>query len=183
MSMKTFEEIDWITEESKEFALYWRGLDREQLVPHRSKFDPTKIVSLLPGIQIYETISETEIISRLAGTNLAEQMGTELTGRNLLDFYPEDIRAEVGQIMVELTRRPCGIITTLKGTSESGQTVRTNSVGFPLLDDCGNCNRLVFYANGYEGNGARDARTDQIRYLSVERSTFIDIDFKSVSNN
>ncbi|MEH6545531.1 MAG: hypothetical protein V7701_03835, partial [Sneathiella sp.] len=107
-----------------------------------------------------------------------EQMGTELTGRNLLDFYPEDTRAEAGQIMMELTRRPCGIITTLNGTAESGQTVRTIAVGFPLLDESDNCNRLVFYSSGYEGNGARDARTDQIQQLGVERSTFIDIDFK-----
>jgi len=182
MSMKTFEEIDWITKESEEFALYWRGLDREQLVPRRSKFDPTEIVSLLPGIQIYETISETEIISRLAGTDLAEQIGTELTGRNLLDFYPLDTRAETGQVMMELTKRPCGIITTLNGTSESGQTAKTIAVGFPLLDDSDNCNRLVFYSIGYEGNGARDARTDQIRFIGVERSAFIDIDFKPASN-
>ncbi|USG60048.1 PAS domain-containing protein [Sneathiella marina] len=183
MSMKAFDEIDWITEESKQFALYWRGIGRDQLVPRRSNFDPTKIVSLLPGIQIYETISETEIISRLAGTYLVEQIGTELTGRNLLDFYPEETRAEAGQIMMELTRRPCGIITNLNGTAKSGQIVKTVAVGFPLLDECGNCNRLVFYTIVYEENGARDARTDQIEYLGVERSTFIDIDFKATAGS
>lgn len=178
MSMKAFEEIDWITEESEEFAIYWRGLEREDLVPRRSSFDPTKIVSLLPSIHIYEVISEIEIVSRLAGTDLAEQMGAELTGRNLLDFYPEDTRAQAGQIMMELTRQPCGIITTLIGTTESGLTVRTVAVGFPLLDDCNACNRLVFYSSGYEENGARDARADQITQLGVERSTFIDVNFK-----
>jgi hypothetical protein len=177
MSMKAFEEIDWITEESKEFALYWRSIECERLVPRRSNFDPTKIVSLLPGIQIYEVISETEIVSRLAGTNLAEQMGTELTGRNLLDFYHEDIRTDAGKAMVEMTRYPCGIIAGLGGTAQSGQTVRTIAVGFPLLDEANTCNRLVFYSSGYEGNGARDARTDQIHSIHVERSTFIDIDF------
>lgn len=177
MSMKAFEEIEWITEESKEFALYWRGIESESLVPRRSKLDPTKIVSLLPGIQIYEVLSETEIISRLAGTDLAAQMGTELTGRNLLDFYPENFRAEAGKVMMELTQRPCGIITIIAGTAQSGHKVKTISVGFPLLDDNDHCNRLIFYSSGHEGHGARDARTDQIQSIYVERSTLIDIDF------
>ncbi|WP_373089934.1 PAS domain-containing protein [Sneathiella sp.] len=175
MAGKTFDQIDWGTEDAKEFADYWQSLSDKGPVPRKSHFDPTKIVSLLPFIAIYDVVSPDEIVCRLAGTALVEHFGQEVTGRNLLDFYQPGIREETGRIMDEMTTEPCGIIVELVGTARSGRTASSLAIGFPLLDDDDQCNRLVFYSSRFEGSLPYNSREDAIQALNVGRSTTIDI--------
>lgn len=157
------------------FAHYWRSLCDEGPVPHRRRFDPMKVVSLLPCIALYDVVSKNEIICRLAGTELVERFGFELTGMNFLDIWQLEGREETGAIMNAMVTTPCGLIVELAGTSESGQVSKSLAVGFPLLDGEGECNRLVFYSTGFDPKDARIAREDKIRSVTVNRSSLIDI--------
>ncbi|PHQ70142.1 MAG: hypothetical protein COB93_06290 [Sneathiella sp.] len=175
MSLKTFDQLDWITPEAEEFADYWRSLPRDGGVPNRSAFDPTKIVRLLPGIAMYEVQSGEEVISRLAGTELVEFFGQEITGKNLLDLWPDEFRDEASRSVTMMVTQPCGIIVILAGRTRSGKIARSAAVGFPLLDHDDICNRLIFFSSGFVEAEVRITREDQILSLSVERSTYIDI--------
>ncbi|MCF8468941.1 MAG: PAS domain-containing protein [Sneathiella sp.] len=175
MTTKKFDEIDWVTADARDFVNYWRSLDCDGLIPHRSSFDPSKILPLLPNIAIYEVVSPEEIIYRLAGTEIVERIGHEVTGRNFLDFWEGDKRGETARIMNELVARPCGLFSELEGKSESGRIANSIAVGFPLLSDNDLCNRLVFYSSGFDPVDARIPREDQIQSLDVVRSTYIDL--------
>lgn len=175
MKLKKFDEIDWTTPDAEQFALYWRGLEPDADVPHRRSFDPMRISALLPFIAIYEVLSRDEIIYRLAGTAIVERFGKEVTGKNFLDFWEGEPRERTASSMYECVSRPCGIFSELSGTSESGGTESSVAVGFPLLDDSGACNRLVFYSTGFQMIRTRIPREDQIRTLSAARGAFIDL--------
>jgi len=175
MPLKTFDEIDWMTPESEEFANYWRELPRSGGVPHRSAFDPTKIVRLLPGIAMYEIRSDKEVVSRLTGTELVEFFGHEITGTNMLDLWSDENRGEAAANLKRMVEEPCGMILLLGGLTLNGNTAMSTAVGFPLLDYNDACNRLVFFSSGFAQDNIRVAREDQIRSLMVERSAFIDI--------
>ncbi len=175
MSLKSFDQIDWITAEAKEFADYWRGLPRENAVPRRSSFDPTQIVAMLPGIAMYEVKSDQEVVSRLAGTELVEYFGQEITGTNMLELWASEVRGEASNNLVKMVEDPCGMIVKVIGHSHSGISVGSVAVGFPLLDESDVCNRLVFYSSGFDQMDTRISREDKIKHLTVARSTFISL--------
>ena len=174
MASKKFDEIDWVTSDAEDFANYWRSIECDGMVPRRSRFDPSKISPLLPCIAMYEVKSPDEIIYRLAGTEIVERFGQEVTGKNFLDFWKGGERDETARVMNELVKRPCGLFTELFGKSESGKIAKSIAIGFPLLDDNDNCNRLVFYSSGFDPTDVRIPREDQIRSFEAV-STYINL--------
>ena len=176
MASKKFDEMDWGAADVQDFAKYWRSLPCEGgAVPYRSSFDPSKIMPLLPRIAIYDVKSPDEIVYRLAGTEIVERFGHEVTGKNFLDFWEGEKRKETSRVMNELVARPCGLFSELAGISESGRIAKSTSVGFPLLDKDGRCSRLVFYTSGFDEADTRIPREDQIKALDALQSSYIDI--------
>ncbi|MAZ01551.1 MAG: hypothetical protein CMN56_00255 [Sneathiella sp.] len=176
MVYEKFDDIDWVTPDAREFAAYWRSLDREGLVPKRSRFDPTKIYSMLPAIAMYEVVSRDEIIYRLAGTAIVDRFGMEVTGRNFLDFWQGEARERAADSMYECVSRPCGMFTKLSGVTHSGEVEDSYAVGFPLLDDNDVCNRLVFYSSEFQYTNLRLTREDQIKSLKAAKTIFVLLD-------
>ncbi|MBO0334458.1 PAS domain-containing protein [Sneathiella sp. CAU 1612] len=176
MDYEKFDDIDWVTPDAKEFAYYWRSLDRDRVVPRRSSFDPTRISPLLPGIAIYEVKSRDEIIYRLAGTAVVDHFGMEVTGMNFLDFWEGDRRQLAADSMFKCISTPCGMFTRLIGVSRNGRVETSVAVGFPLLDQEEVCNRLVFYSTGFNNAEYRAPGEDQIKTLRADQTVFIQLD-------
>ncbi|WP_339632200.1 PAS domain-containing protein [uncultured Sneathiella sp.] len=176
MVYEKFDDIDWVTPDARQFAEYWRSLDRDHLVPHRSSFDPTKIHRLLHSIAIYEVVSKEEIIYRLAGTAIVDRIGMEVTGRNFLDFWEGAGREQAGAAMYECVTKPCGMFTSLTGKTHDGHIENSYAVGFPLLDDRGECNRLVFYSSEFQFSHERLTREDRIKTLTAAKTIFVLLD-------
>ena len=173
MVYQKFDEIDWVTPDTKEFAYYWRSLDRDRVVPRHSSIDPTRITPLLPGIAIYEVRSRDEIVYRLAGTALVDHFGMEVTGKNFLDFWEGERREVVVDAIFDCISKPCGMFTKLQGISQKGRVETSVAVGFPLLDEDENCNRMVFYSTGFDRGSSRIPKEDQIKSLRADQSFFI----------
>ncbi len=176
MVYEKFDDVDWVTPDAKEFAYYWRSLDRDRVVPRRDSFDPVRISPLLPGIAIYEVKSRDEIIYRLAGTALVDKFGMEVTGKNFLDFWEGEGREKAANAMYECVSRPCGMFSKLMGVSMNGRVETSVAVGFPLLDKNEVCNRLVFYSSGFDYENLRVPEEDQIQSLEAEQTIFIQLD-------
>jgi hypothetical protein len=176
MVYEEFDAVDWVMPDAKEFAYYWRSLDRDRMIPRRSSFDPTRISPLLPGIAIYEIKSRDEIVYRLAGTALVDHFGMEVTGKNFLDFWEGERREMAADAMYNCITKPCGLFTKMTGVSHSGRVETSVSVGFPLLDENENCNRMVFYSCGFDKPEYRVPGEDRIQSLEVQQSFFIQLE-------
>ncbi|MCC3304798.1 PAS domain-containing protein [Sneathiella sp. HT1-7] len=176
MAYEKFDNIDWVTPDVKEFAYYWRSLDRDRVIPRRQSFDPGRISPLLHGIAIYEVRSRDEILYRLAGTKLVDRIGMEVTGKNFLDFFEGERRAKAADAMYECVSRPCGMFSRLTGVSYKGRVETSVAAGFPLLDQDDTCNRLVFYSSGFDEDSFRVPEEDRIKSLEAEQTIFIQLD-------
>ncbi|MEX1034862.1 MAG: PAS domain-containing protein [Sneathiella sp.] len=176
MLYEKFDDVDWVTPDLKQFAEYWRSLDRDRLVPRRSSFDPSKIHRLLQAVAIYEVVSQDEIVYRLAGTSIVERFGMEVTGRNVLDFWEGEARENAAAAIHECVTRPCGMFTNLIGVTASGRVENSYAVGFPLLDDKDVCNRLMFYSSEFQYANERLTSEDKITSLSGAKTIFVLLD-------
>lgn len=104
---------DRIHPDLEEFLKYWRSRKEARDIPARRNIDPQDIPHLLRGICILEINYDGEDIERvkfrLAGTQLYEMAGKELTGSYVDEVVPPDIYPEIAtqfQWIVE-NRQPC----------------------------------------------------------------------------
>lgn len=66
----------------KEFVAYWQELRGAKLVPNRADFRPARMRHLLPRMIIIERCESGEFIVRLAGTEIVERLGEEITHKD-----------------------------------------------------------------------------------------------------
>jgi hypothetical protein len=73
-----------------QFFLYWRSIHPSQGLPGRTHLDPLAIPALLPGIWLLDVQHEPfRLRYRLAGTEVVEAIGAEVTGRWMDEMNPQ----------------------------------------------------------------------------------------------
>ena len=77
---------------NREVADYWLSLWTTESPPVRERFDPKAVARHLSGIAIFEVTPEGPIICGLVGTSIQKAVGQELTGKDLLEVTPPDLR-------------------------------------------------------------------------------------------
>lgn len=170
-----FTGVDFISEESRQFAECWHGLPKDGLLPSRNDFDPMEIAKMLPGVCLYEVICSSRIKIRLAGTGVTAIYGREITGGNFLDLWPADLRTTAGRVLRVMLEQPCGLVATLAGRTGSGAEIPNVSVGFPILDRAGQASMLLFHTSNMEIPHLHDPDDDPIVNLELTRRHFVDI--------
>ncbi len=171
---RLFIDLDTEHEAAANFADYWASLPRRDLVPARADFDPIAVPRLLPTFVIHELIAPDDIRIRLAGTAIREHYGVEITGRNYLDFVPEERRAMASRAIHLVCERPCGMLARITSSTESGALMINESLALPLRDDAGRC-RLVYYQSNTRPQVAREPGDDPLRLHETVRRRFYDI--------
>ncbi|GHF20768.1 hypothetical protein GCM10017044_14600 [Kordiimonas sediminis] len=98
----------------KEFIDYWKELRHEdQLVPYHADFEPRRIASLLPRLLIVEHLpGKDEFTVRLAGTEIRERLGREITNTPYDDFFgTAKLNWRVGtETLDEILQQPAGVL-------------------------------------------------------------------------
>ena len=120
---------DNLFETFKEHWFYLRG---DEQIPTVSEFLNRPIPVLQPQVTILDIHSPQSITFRLIGTAMADKLGLDATGKNILEFAPKDEGQSLFKIVSQMVRHPCGaeILSTL--TATTGRSYRIRSVGFPL---------------------------------------------------
>lgn len=175
MSYKLFDDFDWVSDEAKEFALYWRSLAEPGMLPRQSQLNPADIPHLLPGIAIYELRSDKEIICRLMGTGLVDQFGSDFTDKNILKWWPYEERGYIEGVLRQMTVKNLGVFARFAGYTAADKKVSGISVGFPALDVEGSARRLLFHTNNVAIPGSRNPRDDKVVNFEVLDVELIDL--------
>ncbi len=90
---------------------YWNEVRGPRPAPRRLEIEPARIAAILPESFILERISVSCYRYRLAGTRICEQFGAELRGRNFLDTWNEQDRAQlVGRLAMIVSDAAVGLI-------------------------------------------------------------------------
>jgi len=128
----------FVTAEAGQFAQAFRALQQQTgaLVPARRAFAPSAVRSLLPYVALLEMQGPDHIFVRLVGTAVINRSRVDMTGKNLLDFYPESDRDRARRHHIRMLQTPCG--STFLSREEFGSmTSFTEIVNYPLADDAG----------------------------------------------
>ncbi len=122
---------------------YWLSLPRESGIPEASDFNPMAARQWLPEMAMFSLASPEEIPHRLVGTGLAERLGFDATGTNLLDFVDPSYRRQCSRDMHEAGYRPCGWQVRYLTHYPSGRVAHVQSIYLPLRGPAGQRPRIL----------------------------------------
>lgn len=158
------------------FAEYWLSLPRENgLVPHRRDFDPTAIPRLLPRLIMHEVIDRKRLHLRLVGTKLVERYGMDITGRDYLDFVPDDRKESAITAMNAAIDRPAGMLVGMNIKTTEGRVYRAESLGLPLTQGADRPPLYIFHSAEAENYGYMFERDGALKHFGVSERVFLDI--------
>lgn len=155
---------------------YWHGLfDQEGHIPARTAVDPRGIEQVLEFAMILERIAPGIARIRLAGAHLTDLMGMEVRGMPLTAFFVPDVRGAITDAIEAVCLRNRIVDIDLRSNGGSGRALLEGRLFLaPLLDERGNCNRILacLQTKGQIGRTPRrfDAATCSARSLQAARS-------------
>ncbi|MDO8839420.1 MAG: PAS domain-containing protein [Parvibaculum sp.] len=122
----------------------WREKKGDRPAPSRADFDPTELFTLMPIVNLIDVFSEpVGFRHRLVGTELAERMGRDVTGRWVdADLYGEaaaDIFEGLRTVVTEV--RPYRRRARLDWYKQHWLT--TEAIEMPILGPDGTINMIL----------------------------------------
>lgn len=173
MDMPTFR-----SPRSHQYAQYYLSLLRPGRLPLRSEFDVTTQGSIIDSFVILEREEPGLVRFRLAGTLERRRYGFEVTGRNYLDFVPEDRRAAAESAFRRMADHPCGMHAMIVSRTLYGRTTVNEALGFPFRADRTGAIHLIFQSNDLEFDERRQMEGDPLSlHQQVSSRRYIDIGF------
>eukprot|EP00439_Symbiodinium_sp_Y106_P087555 s1_g91.t1 len=122
---------------------FWEEARGDRLLPNANEIDPAQIAYILKDVAILDVIDEMTIQYRLAGTAIAERMGEDPTGNNLIEMTAPETRATVSRILHLIVSQPVGAIATYENIYNTGKRAVVESLYLPLQKDEGRSDRIV----------------------------------------
>ena len=137
---------DLIHPRGRAFGAYWMCLPKRDFLPDRDQIDLAQLKEILPSFVILQYESPSMVRFRLAGTDEVKRYGFEVTGRNYLDFVPDERKAEALQTFETMLRHPCGSRNLIETVTSSGRIVINEAIGYPMRGSDGRADQLMFKA-------------------------------------
>jgi hypothetical protein len=123
---------------------YWNEMRAGRIAPRRFEIEPSRIGSILSETFILERTGQelpgpmargigAAYRYRLAGTKLCEQFGHDFRGRNFLDGWDLDDRAQLEQALTAMAERGGVSVITFEAAASPRQRVTFEAVLLPLV--------------------------------------------------
>ncbi len=126
------EEFEPATAQNRQVLGHWKSLCGDERVPLWEAFDPLDIIRNLDNCAILEFVTEDMIKIRLFGNKLVERLGADFTGKNFLDLFEPDRKAEIKKRNELLRTRPAVLRTITASQTPMGVPVVAESMLFPF---------------------------------------------------
>lgn len=142
----TFEEVlARLSDVAQSWMCYWRSLalpggspgGPSSGLPRRDQLDPSALLRILPHMSITERETPDTLWLRLVGSGIVARMGTDTTGKNILDVHIQTERQVLRAHLNYVLDRPCGQIVRLVDTHTSGQRLAVDVCRLPMADATG----------------------------------------------
>lgn len=152
------------------------SLPKRDFLPDRDQIDLQQLKDILSSFVILQYESPSMVRFRLAGTDEVRRYGFEVTGRNYLDFVPDERRAQAVQTFEIMLRHPCGARNLIETVTSSGRIVLNEAIGYPVRGSDGRADQLLFQSNDIEGRLKPHERRDMVvEHRKLRERRFIDI--------
>ncbi len=154
---------------------FWETVRGDRLMPSASDIDPSQIAYILKDVAILDVIDATNIQYRLAGTAIAERMGEDPTGNNLIEMTAPETRTVVSQILQTIVSQPAGAIAVYENVYSTGKRAVVESLYLPLQKSEGQSDRIVSVHSRERTVTYEDEQARSIVAAKILDLTWIDI--------
>ncbi len=127
----------------KPLCEFWDEVRGDNLLPNASDIDPAQIAYILKDVAILDVVDAMTIHYRLAGTAIAERMGQDPTGNNLIEMTAPETREIVSKIMQLIITQPVAAIATYENIYNTGKRAIVESLYLPLEKEESKSDRIV----------------------------------------
>lgn len=125
-------------------AEHWARIPKDGLVPRRTDLQPEAVPGLLPDMVMFDLVDRENIRIRLAGTAVVARYGFDPTGTNYLNYIGEGLRMQSAMALWAMAETPCGMWGESEQVYEGDSRIRSEAIGFPLLNSDGEPTILIF---------------------------------------
>ena len=122
---------------------HWLNMREGDSIPRKSDINPMKIHSVLPEIAIMERVDHDTVVYRLAGTELAERSGFDVTGINTLETFPANARKAINEAYLKVAKKPCAAYHKVIMSFENDMQSELECFYLPLCNDDGEASYLI----------------------------------------
>tara|TARA_R110002096_G_scaffold65010_8_gene158390 strand:- start:163 stop:687 length:525 start_codon:yes stop_codon:yes gene_type:complete len=127
-----------------ELADYYHGLFKAQGgVPARSDVNPLHLKKILSWVLLAEWHGPRKLIPTVVGSGIDEALGSNFTGVNMFDYYPDDVSDDMEAFYQHILAQPCGGYLVRNVAKKNGAVGRLEAMMFPLHDERGLRNRII----------------------------------------
>jgi hypothetical protein len=124
-----------LTADSRALFAVWQRWRGDRLLPRRADVDLAPLGRLMPRLALLEARAATDIVFRLAGTELERLYGRRLTGESYVTMVPPDEQASRGDLLWRIAQQPCSCVQHAVFRWQSGQRSTLEIFGLPILPD------------------------------------------------
>jgi len=160
-------------------SYYQRLLSRHEGVPLKSDINPLELKKILSWILLIELRGPRDLVPTVVGSGIDNALGSHFTGKNMYDFYPEDLAQAHEVFYDKILSQPCGGFLVRNIAQKSGNLGTLEISVYPLKGPDGIINRLI---GSLSLKGTALAKADLSNKLafmnvSIVETKFIDIGF------
>jgi len=160
---------------SLSFIRYWRQLTKKEIIPAQKDLDLHDVYKYAPHFFIHEIIAPDNIKIILAGTEIVNRYGHEVTGRNYLEYVKPEMRDRVYSSFKQMSEFRVGLYSKFKTESLTQEYLEGESIGFPIKSNSTEKNYLLFLSNlNVRYRPLYDPKYD-IKYVHIPERLYIDI--------
>lgn len=105
---------------------------KNQKLPTAHSLTAEKMAPYLEDISIFDCISDDEVLYRFVGTRIAERMGHDVTGENLLCLTEDPSRIQIREIFSRVLQAPQIVLLAYINTYASGRYGAVISLLLPI---------------------------------------------------
>ena len=176
-SAKTPSEIDDALTHPSQKALFefWNETREQNLTPPTTQIDPSRIPHLLKDIAIFDVLDKTEVLYRLAGTSVAERMGIDPTGQNVIEMLSPENRQFISELFEAIVNQPVSILVEYENIYQGGKRTVVESLYLPLGKTEGTSPRILSTHLQRETIAYEDAQPSTTIGTAIKKIVWIDI--------
>ncbi len=122
--------------EAKAVTELWASLPRKTgfFCPEKSSFSPVSLGKHLKSIFMFERSDADTLLVRVAGSEIREHLGHELTGKNLFETLPTEYAYSYREYYNSLQALPCAGVVKRPAAKSGGGRQLLKTLHLPLLD-------------------------------------------------
>ena len=159
--------------DTKKFFDYWNSMPKSGLMPDRRMFDPLVICSIMPRVIMVEYFPNGEVVFRLVGTSVTNDIGLDPTGKSYFSLLDDDALGAFWMASEPMLSTPCGGYFQVSVRARSGYLVDIDLLDLPMTNKA--AGSKIIFAHAARGRVMDIIPEGDFQIAGIRSSDWVDI--------